>query len=215
MLHHGQDVLARAFDPFFTTKDGGKGTGLGLPQVYSFVQQSGGSVEIHSEVARGTTVTLTLPRARARTAPPEATSLDPDSTVRALTILVVEDNIKVAEVAASILQEHGHRVATAPSADDALAALEEGHGYDFVFTDLVMPGDRNGLDLAHTIRRRWPKLPVLLATGYSEAATRATQEGFPLLPKPYRASTLVATITRIAAEAESGAAGSGTPPSET
>jgi PAS domain S-box-containing protein len=210
---HGmpRDVLARAFDPFFTTKEIGRGTGLGLAQVYAFAKQSGGSVEIESEIGFGTTVTIYLPRGKTLVAAPEATFRQPVERDRALEILLVEDNVQVAEVAGAILQEHGHSVATAHSADEALAMLEADHRFEFVFSDLVMPGGQDGLHLARTIRRRWPELPILLATGYSEAGERVAEEGLALLPKPYRASTLVATVQRVWAEAVSRGQVSGDP----
>jgi len=199
---HGmpREVLDRAFDPFFTTKDEGKGTGLGLAQVYGFAVQSGGSAEIRSEVDRGTTVILYLPRCHSSVVAGAAASADVAIGDRSLRVLLVEDNIQVAEVASSILKENGHEVTVAHSADEALRQLETGGQFDLVFSDLVMPGERSGLDLARIVRGRWSFLPILLATGYSEAGGRATQEGFPLLTKPYRAATLVATIERIAAE---------------
>ena len=208
---HGmsREVLERAFEPFFTTKEVGRGTGLGLAQVYGFANQSGGTAEIESEVGRGTTVTLYLPRCHQTV--PVRTSMA-DEVVdwnRSLRILLVEDNVQVAEVAGSILTEQGHEVTTAHSADDALEILETGRHFDFVFSDLVMPGERDGLDLARLIRAWWPTLPVLLATGYSEAGGRATQEGFTLLAKPYRAAALIATIERIAAQSARDLAHSG------
>jgi nitrogen-specific signal transduction histidine kinase/ActR/RegA family two-component response regulator len=198
---HGmpREVLERAFDPFFTTKEEGKGTGLGLAQVYGFVNQSGGSAEIRSEVGKGTTVVLYLPRCVAPVSVRATSAAEPLSGERELRILLVEDNVQVAEVAGSILREHGHEVVAAHSADQALRLLESKADFDMVFSDLVMPGELNGLDLARAVRARWPFIPVLLATGYSEAGGRATQEGFPLLAKPYRAANLVAMVERVAA----------------
>jgi PAS domain S-box-containing protein len=192
-----RDVLARVFEPFFTTKEVGKGTGLGLAQVYGFAQQSGGSVDIRSEEGRGTTVTLYLPRAKSGVV--ESTSKAPlsERTARSLHILLVDDNAEVAEVATSILAEQGHQVTSARSADEALAKLETFQGFDLVFSDLVMPGERNGLDLARTVRERWPSLPMLLTTGYSEAANRATEEGFTLLTKPYTPDTLLRAVAEL------------------
>jgi CheY-like chemotaxis protein len=203
---HGmsEDVLERAFNPFFTTKEVGRGTGLGLAQVYGFAQQSGGTVEIKSEVGSGTTVTLCLPRCQLPVRAADRRAVERNGRRRPLRLLLVEDNVQVAEVAASILEEHGHTVTTVHGADQALAMLDESQGFDLVFSDLVMPGERDGLDLARTVRTRWPTLPVLLATGYSEAGGRAAKEGFPLLAKPYRASSLVSTIERVSAESESG-----------
>jgi PAS domain S-box-containing protein len=193
--------LPRVFEPFFTTKETGKGTGLGLAQVYGFVQQSGGTVDIMSEPGRGTTITLVLPRAARRPvlaapAPPPV----PRKTPKALRILLVEDNVQVAEMASALLCEAGHEVEHVASAPDALARLRAHAHYDLVFSDLVMPGGLDGLDLARAIRKNWPHLPVLLATGYSAEAGRAQAEGFRLLAKPYEPSALADAVADVAGE---------------
>jgi CheY-like chemotaxis protein len=191
------EVLPQVFEPFFTTKEVGAGTGLGLAQVYGFAQQSGGTVEIRSEVGRGTTVTLYLPKAEASARRPQPNAVAPTTKGRPLRILLVEDNLRVADVTASLLTEGGHSITHAGTADEALARLRSGQSFDLVFSDLVMPGKFGGLDLARSIRAKWPALPVLLATGYSEAANRATEEGFLLLIKPYRPDALTAAIQRV------------------
>jgi CheY-like chemotaxis protein len=109
----------------------------------------------------------------------------------------VDDNAQVAEVATAILTEQGHQVTYAANADEALTKLETSQAFDLVFSDLVMPGERNGLDLARTVRERWPSLPVILATGYSDAANRATQEGFTLVTKPYAPDTLLRAVAEL------------------
>ncbi|HYE01123.1 MAG TPA: ATP-binding protein [Alphaproteobacteria bacterium] len=187
------DVLARAFDPFFTTKPVGKGTGLGLAQVHGFVEQSGGSVDLRSQAGHGTTVTLHLPRADAQpmVGEPEAARPEPR---RSAHILLVEDNQQVAELAATLLGECGHTVLHAADAAEALSKLEAGARFDLVFSDIVMPGELDGLDLAREIRRRHPDLPVVLATGYNESAGDPEAEGFPLLRKPYRSEDLQAAV---------------------
>jgi PAS domain S-box-containing protein len=191
------EALSKVFEPFFTTKPVGEGTGLGLAQVYGFAQQSDGTVDVRSEVGRGTTVTLYLPRAKAA---PRESSLPTNAPVdvgRPIHILLVEDNPQVAEVAISLLTDHGHSVSHSRNADEALLRLRSGHKYDLVFSDLVMPGELDGLDLARSIRSQWPAIPILLATGYSSAATRATEEGFTLLSKPYRPEALLAAVARM------------------
>jgi PAS domain S-box-containing protein len=195
------DDLSKVFEPFFTTKPVGQGTGLGLAQVYGFVQQSGGSVDIRSEVGRGTTVTLLLPRAAQATAPEPASPVErePGQGAPARRILLVEDNASVAELAEALLTDQGHRVARAASAREALAILDGDGAFDLVFSDLVMPGDMDGLDLALAIRRRDPGLPVLLATGYSEAAARVGEEGFRLLSKPYHPRELEEVVQELLA----------------
>ncbi|HEV2560224.1 MAG TPA: ATP-binding protein [Microvirga sp.] len=191
-----REALARVFEPFFTTKDVGQGSGLGLAQVYGFAQQSGGSVDVRSEPGRGTTVTLYLPRAE-RDAPVQADMSRPEALgarpPRPLRILFVEDNPDVAEVGRSILAERGHVVTAAPNVEAALASLES-TAFDLVCSDLVMPGGAGGLDLARTVRDRWPGLPLVLVTGYSDAAGEARAEGFTLLQKPYQPEDLLAAV---------------------
>ncbi|MBB3020901.1 PAS domain S-box-containing protein [Microvirga lupini] len=190
-----REVLARVFEPFFTTKEVGKGSGLGLAQVYGFAQQSGGSVDIRSEPGRGTTVTLYLPRA-ARPADnplPSAREQQQDSVQRKLRVLLVEDNPPVAEVGRMLLTEAEHDVRVCGSVAEALAVLES-QGFDLVCSDLVMPGGQNGLDLARTMRERWPHVPVLLMSGYSDAAGAAVEEGFLLLTKPYEPQAFLAKV---------------------
>ncbi|WP_460452168.1 hybrid sensor histidine kinase/response regulator [Alsobacter sp. SYSU BS001988] len=196
------DFLPRVFEPFFTTKEVGRGVGLGLSQVYGFAQQSGGSVDIRSEVGRGTTVTLYLPKAKTAENPAAgeaARSGEIDG--RGLKILLVEDNLHVAEVAAALLTERGHAVEAAVNAEEALQFLARAPDFDLVFSDLVMPGELDGLALARQVRSTWPSMPVLLATGYSDAATRAKAEGFALITKPYRPDALASAIQQVVSQA--------------
>lgn len=197
---HGMppDVLARAFEPFFSTKDVGKGTGLGLPQVYAFAQQSDGSVRVTSEVGHGTTFTISLPRTSAQGTEAAETGRQPSEVVHPLHVLLVEDNAEVAEVAASMMAERGHTVVSAGNASEALHVLDSGEPFDLILSDLVMPGGMNGYDLAKRVRSRWPTLPVLLATGYSDQAAIALKEGFPLISKPYEPAALLLAIERTA-----------------
>lgn len=191
-----RDVLSRIFEPFFTTKEVGKGSGLGLAQVYSFAQQSGGSVDVRSEEGRGTTVTLYLPKAPAhaeRTTPSHSRKVESGGPKRKLKVLLVEDNADVAEVGRTLLTERGHRVRVCGSAGEGLQALDE-EQFDAVCSDLVMPGGQNGLDLARIVRQRMPDVPVILMTGYSEAAGAAIEDGFTLLTKPYDPSELAAAV---------------------
>ncbi|HEX2724509.1 MAG TPA: ATP-binding protein, partial [Beijerinckiaceae bacterium] len=183
------DVLTRVFEPFFTTKEVGKGTGLGLSQVYGFARQSGGTATIASQPGRGTTVTLYLPRTKEQpeakdAPPPEAPPRRSEDRGR---VLVVEDNIDVAEVTKSHLEELGYRVIHATDAAAAIRMLGQEHNdIDLVFSDIVMPGNLNGLDFVRAVRKEYgTKLPVLLATGYSDVAQAAADEGFPILRKPF------------------------------
>lgn len=152
-----------------------------------------------SEPGRGTTLTLVLPRAARRPAAqaPTQQAVSPRPK-RALSILLVEDNAQVSEMAAALLSEEGHTVEGAATAPGALTKLRDGASYDLIFSDLVMPGGMDGLELALTVRKRWPDLPVLLATGYSAEASRAQQEGFRLLSKPYEPAALADAVAEMA-----------------
>jgi two-component system NtrC family sensor kinase len=192
-----EEVLARAFEPFFTTKEVGRGSGLGLSQVYGFAQQSGGTAAVASEPGRGTTITLYLPRglegAAAEQAPPSGEALRRDGRGR---ILLVEDNADVAEITKANLEELGYEVVHAPDVKRALALIETERRLDLVLSDIVMPGELNGLDFARLVRQRFPQQPVLLATGYSNVAQVAADEGFPILRKPYEVATLSEAVKK-------------------
>jgi two-component system, NtrC family, sensor kinase len=189
------EVLTRVFEPFFTTKGVGKGTGLGLSQVYGFAQQAGGTATVASELGRGTTVTLYLPRS---TEPVETlTVISGSDTARARVrerghLLLVEDNLEVADVTRGLLEELGYVVFFASDVSSALAILRDRQKrIDVVLTDIVMPGDADGLDLARRVREeRGETLPVILATGYSDKAQTAADEGFTILKKPYDVAEL-------------------------
>jgi PAS domain S-box-containing protein len=178
------DVLSKVFEPFFTTKEVGKGTGLGLSQVYGFTRQSGGDVQIVSEEGAGTTITLFLPRSDTKAVASKQDTLAEPATSEKGTILVVEDNLAVGEVSSMLLEQLGYTVKHVTRAAEALELLERDTDIDLVFSDILMPGDMDGLGLAQAVRVRFPGLPVLLATGYSNAAERAGRE-FPILRKPY------------------------------
>lgn len=189
-------VLPHVFEPFYTTKAVGKGTGLGLSQVYGFAKQSGGTATALAEAGRGTTITLYLPRAVE--ASTDATAPMPVPLVRSGHghILLVEDNPDIAEVTRASLEEIGFHVTHAGDAHAALTVLRSGARIDLVFSDIVMPGDLNGVDLARIIRSERPSLPVMLTTGYSNVAQAAMDEGFSILRKPYDASELRDCIDR-------------------
>ncbi|HEV2602818.1 MAG TPA: ATP-binding protein [Microvirga sp.] len=187
------DMLSRVFEPFFTTKEVGKGTGLGLSQVYGFAKQSGGTATIASQPGRGTTVTLYLPRTLERPEGPAAPKREVLQRAEAQGhVLLVEDNPDVAAITRGHLEEIGYSVIHAGDVAAAAAILAEGQGpVDLVFSDIVMPGDRNGLDLARQVRaEHGSRIPVLLATGYSDVAQAAADEGFPILRKPYSAADM-------------------------
>lgn len=193
------DILPRIFDPFFTTKEVSKGTGLGLSQVYGFAQQSGGRVTVESHLGRGTSFTLYLPRARQ--APKGAEQAQAVETSHGANVLVVEDNPEVADVAASMLEQLGHQVRVVSNAGAALSVLSEPERPDVVFSDIVMAGEMDGVTLARRMRDEVPDVPILLATGYSQAAERIGDE-FPILRKPYKMSDLNQALTAVMAKAQ-------------
>ncbi|WP_243368140.1 hybrid sensor histidine kinase/response regulator [Microvirga solisilvae] len=191
-----EDVLPHVFEPFYTTKEVGKGTGLGLSQVYGFARQSGGTATILAEVGRGTTVTLYLPRSQEIPAGDAASHSRPQDAKGQGHILLVEDNRDIADVTRTNLEELGFHVTHAATVQAALNLLRQGMFFDLVFSDIVMPGEMNGVDLARVVRERYPSLPILLTTGYSNMAQTAMDEGLSILRKPYEMGELVESIER-------------------
>ncbi len=195
------ELLTRVFEPFYTTKDVGKGSGLGLTQVYGFVQQSGGRIALESQVGTGTRVVLRLPRSRlvpasqraTATAQPAAT--DDDALGRRGQVLLVEDDGEVAALTQEMLKCLGFGVIHVGGPDAALGALANGRPMDFVISDIMMPGGVSGLELAREIRRRQPDLPVVLVTGFAEAAQGIEDGQFGLLLKPYTVESLGAALS--------------------
>ncbi|MGN6514774.1 MAG: PAS domain S-box protein [Rhizomicrobium sp.] len=183
------EILSKVFEPFFTTKEVGKGTGLGLSQVYGFAHQSGGDVHISSKLGEGTTVTLYLPRAQSAAVSRNSQRAIQEALRGNGTVLLVEDNVQVGDVSAQLLEQLGYIVERVATAKAALAALARSTDFALVFSDIMMPGDMDGLEMARVIRARHPTIPVLLTTGYSSAAERAGAE-FPILRKPYEQATL-------------------------
>jgi len=194
------DALSKVFEPFFTTKEVGKGTGLGLSQVYGFARQGGGDAQITSVPGEGTTVTLYLPRSHAVCSPVGLPQAVNDDDIRGKgTILVVEDNTQVGDVSTLLLEQLGYRVRRTERPHAALALLAEENDVVLVFSDIVMPGDMDGLKLAREIQERYPGLPVLLTTGYSSAAERVGTQ-FPIVRKPYDYRILATAVkTAVAA----------------
>jgi two-component system NtrC family sensor kinase len=196
-----EDVQIRAFEPFFTTKDIGRGSGLGLSQAYGFAKQSGGALTLDSAPGKGTKVSLYLPEAvdtanlpaqnQPTTRPREAGSA---------TVLLVEDDVGVAELALGLLEDAGYKVKTAGNAAEALKVLRNGEPIDLVFSDIMMPGGMNGADLARIVRGEFPAMFILLATGYAEAAASAATSEFPLIRKPYGREVLLDKVGEILGE---------------
>lgn len=195
-----KDVLDRVFEPFFSTKPLGQGTGLGLSQVYGFVKQTGGHVKIESELERGTTVKLYLPRAEVVeetvTAPAD---LDEKPSGRSQTVLVVEDDADVRSYSAEILRDLGYRVRVAANAKAALDMLRESNEFDLLFSDIGLPG-MNGAELAEEAIRVLPRLKVLLTTGYAQDGIihhSRFGRGILLLPKPFARAELKQKIKQL------------------
>jgi len=179
------------FEPFFTTKQLDKGTGLGLSQVYGLTRQSGGTVTITSELGNGTGVTIYLPRSHRQLT--EQRIVEGETPRGDETVLLIEDNPEVQEVAGMLLEQLGYRVFHAESATLALEFLASGEAVDLVFTDIVMPGELDGVALARRVKEEYPDTAVLLTSGYAKAAD-LLEVGFPILRKPYQLPTLARAI---------------------
>jgi len=200
-----EEIRDKIFDPFFTTKEVGKGTGLGLSMVYGFIKQSGGHVTVYSDVGRGTTIRIYLPRARAEAepewiSPAGATSGEGGQE----TILLVEDDAMLRSYVTTQLVSLGYKVLSAGNAAEALAISDDGATFDLLFTDITMPGRMNGRQLAIEMAKRRSALKVLFTSGYSENTTVVNDGLDPdvlLLAKPYRKSDL-ARMVRLALNSE-------------
>jgi CheY-like chemotaxis protein len=189
------EVAARAFEPFYTTKEVGKGSGLGLSMVYGFAKQSNGHVSIYSEVGRGTTVRIYLPRMAGKgQKPSDQGSADEASIPRGHeTILVTEDDPFVRSSVILRIQSLGYTVIAAVNGNDALSKLTANPAIDMLFTDIVMPGGMSGWDLADKAREIRPGLPVVFSSGYSLemlANEGRTPGKSIILSKPYRKAEL-------------------------
>jgi signal transduction histidine kinase/CheY-like chemotaxis protein len=187
-------LAKRVFEPFFTTKGVGQGTGLGLSQVYGFARAAGGAVRFDSTPGEGSTVCIELPRSEKPAPPPPAATPAAKAERRTGRILLVEDDDHVAELVTQMLDELGYANVRVGQAAAALETLAADPAFDLVFSDMVMPGEMNGLDLARELARRYPGLPVVLTTGFSDAAKVAAEQGVRLLLKPYRMEALQAEV---------------------
>lgn len=191
-------LLHKVIEPFFTTKEIGKGTGMGLSQAYGFARQSGGALALDSRPGHGTTVSFYLPAepglSQAATA---HAALPPTAPSGIGTVLVVEDDPAVAEMAVAALEKRGYTVSLAHDAEAALEQLDMAGCFDLVFSDIVMPGRLNGVQLAEKVRSRMPATPVLLTTGYADAAMSVDARRFPILSKPYDLQELATRVASL------------------
>jgi PAS domain S-box-containing protein len=192
------DALGRIFEPFFTTKEVGRGTGLGLSQVFGFAKQSGGDVDVSSEVGRGTTFSLYLPETHAE-APPRLEHDVKDGRPEdggGVHVLVVEDNTAVGRSATEALADLGFRATWAVDAREALEHLRLApNTFDVVFSDVIMPGI-TGLEMAQEVRRKYPDMPIILTSGYSHVLAEEGRHGFELLQKPYSVDQLACGLRK-------------------
>jgi PAS domain S-box-containing protein len=186
------ETMDRVFEPFFSTKAFGEGTGLGLSQVFGFAKQMDGTVTVESERGKGATFSLYLPASRGVH---EVNSNGEQPRGR---VLIVEDDLLVAELAAGMLGELGFESTITHSAKEALERLSGEQRPTLIMTDIVMPGGISGIELARRVRQRFPELPVLLTTGYSEQV--GEEHGFPLLQKPYDMAALASALGKLLKE---------------
>jgi len=194
--------LDSIFEPFFTTKDVGKGTGLGLSQAFGFAKQSGGEIAVASIPGHGATFTIYLPQAAAPASETEVSGLksEPAATGRGYRVLLVEDNDDVGAFSTELLEDLGYVVRRASDAGAALSLLaEDEFAVDLVFSDVIMPG-MNGVELAGVLRERYPGLPVVLTSGYSNVLAENAHHGFDLIQKPYSVEALSRILRKAISE---------------
>jgi CheY-like chemotaxis protein len=191
-------LIARVFEPFFTTKESGRGTGLGLSTIYGFAKQSGGHLAIYSEVGKGTSVRLYLPRAANAAAAAGDTPLAmPEKAVDGEIVLVVEDNADVREVTVKRLDTLGYRVVTAENGPAALEILKSPQKVDLLFSDVMMPGGMSGFDLVRWVRTNKPAIKTLLTSGFTgEVAKNGNSDldDVEVLRKPYAIAELAQAV---------------------
>jgi PAS domain S-box-containing protein len=190
------EIVSQVFEPFFTTKELGKGTGLGLSMVFGFLRQSGGHVNVYSELGVGTTFRLYLPRATVDGEARELEDVQPATRGAGETVLVVEDNSAMRRVAVRQLRDLGYRVLECERATAALDILQV-DSVDLLLTDIVMPGGLDGVELARIARERWPALKIVLTSGFPQTRVESNGDlpgGLNLLSKPYHKEELAAAL---------------------
>jgi PAS domain S-box-containing protein len=199
------EVLARAFDPFFTTKPSGVGTGLGLAMVHAFARQAGGQVRIYTELGKGTTICIYLPRHRGSPVEPEALSATTGSwqAMHAETILIVDDEPTVRMMVSESLTEAGYHIVEAADGPTALKLLETSARFDLLITDLGLPGGLRGEQLANAARKIRDDLKILFITGYAENAVLENGLLAPdsrVLTKPFSIEALTQAVSHLLPE---------------
>jgi CheY-like chemotaxis protein len=192
------DVIARAFDPFFTTKPIGQGTGLGLSMIYGFVRQSGGQVRIYSELGKGATMCLYLPRFTGEVKDEDDPAIHTvaDSGTGE-TVLVIDDEATLRMLMTDVFEESGYNVRTAPDGPTGLKILQSDLRIDILVTDVGLPGGMNGRQVADAARVLRPKLRILFITGYAENAAIGNghlERGMEVLTKPFEVTVLAAKV---------------------
>jgi NO-binding membrane sensor protein with MHYT domain/nitrogen-specific signal transduction histidine kinase/ActR/RegA family two-component response regulator len=198
----GPDVIKRIFEPFFTTKPPGKGTGLGLSQVYGFVKQSGGEIEVDSAEGAGTRFNIYLPVTAEQPEQDQDAASQRVAIVRPLNILLVEDDPSVAAVTDAMLTDFGHKVQRAANAEEAQRVLWSDAQVDVLFSDVVMPGGMNGVELAkHAVSQR-ASLKVLLTSGFAGESLDEwlSQGAWPFLRKPFLSTELAQALANLEPE---------------
>jgi hypothetical protein len=195
------DVISRVFDPFFTTKPLGQGTGLGLSMIHGFVRQSGGQVRVCSEVGKGTTMCLYLPRFMGGVETPEAADADSGAEPgHGETVLVIDDEEPIRMLITDVLEEAGYRVLTAADGPAGLKTLQSDVRIDLLITDVGLPGGFNGRQVADAARATRPELKVLFITGYAENAVVGNghlEPGMQVITKPFAINALAARVREI------------------
>jgi CheY-like chemotaxis protein len=189
---------SRLFEPFFTTKPRGQGTGLGLATVYGIVVQTGGAIQVESELGRGSRFTVYLPREQQTVRPAERT-VDTPAATNSQTVLLVEDEQAVRELVRIILERAGHRVVEAATPETAITHFDALQSVDLLLTDVVMPA-MSGFDLFHTLVERQPSLRVLFISGYTDYALfepTIADKGAAFLEKPFSAEALISKVREV------------------
>jgi CheY-like chemotaxis protein len=212
---HGMtpEVVKRVFEPFFTTKPDGKGTGLGLAMVFGFVKQSGGHVKVYSEPGEGTVVKLYLPRAVGTSPAVQRTAAPVDLPRGSGTVLVVEDEATVREIACAILADLGYRVLEAADGEEALRVFgANAASVDLLLTDVVLPGKVRGREVAERVRSVRPDVRVLFMSGYTENSIvhhGRLDDGVHLIGKPFKREQLARKVAEVLGTAAGPAAEGG------